>query len=91
MQEERTAGIFVCGCIVGLVLAYTQFAGFVAGIITGIFIQTSGPELGHGMMGVVVGAASQAARLARTIESKPSKPTTDHGEYDDNACDHRAE
>ena len=42
--------VFATGCIVGIVLAYTNFIGFLAGTLTGIFIQTKGPHIGESLL-----------------------------------------
>ena len=64
-------GVFTTGCIVGLVLAYTNFVGFLAGVVTGIFIQTSGPDLGNGIMLFVINTASRTSILVKPLLQPP--------------------
>lgn len=40
-------GVFVTGCMVGIILVYTNVIGFMAGVVTGIFVQTKGPHIGE--------------------------------------------
>ena len=69
-------GVFAAGCVVGLVLAYTNFVGFLSGIITGIFIQTSGPDLGNATMVVIVNAMSHASSMINPVASSPLEKCT---------------
>lgn len=70
MQREIPSGVFATGCIVGLVLTYTNFVGFLAGVITGIVIQTSGPSLGND---VVSFALRMVSRVSSTIKPPPTE------------------
>ena len=62
-RDSSKGGIFVCGLVIGVVMAYSNFVGFLAGAVTGIFIQCEGPVVGESIMYVVYTAANQL-RLA---------------------------
>ena len=64
-------GVFTTGCIVGLILAYTNFVGFLAGVVTGIFIQTSGPDLGNGIMLFVINTVSRTSSVVKPLLQPP--------------------
>ena len=36
-ESNMPIGVLTTGCIVGLVVAYTNFVGFLAGVVTGIY------------------------------------------------------
>lgn len=73
-------GVFTTGCIVGLVLAYTNFVGFLTGVVTGIFIQTSGPDLGNGILLFVINTASRTSNVVKPLLQPPAQTATEEKE-----------
>ena len=63
-------GIFTTGCIVGIVLSYTNFIGFLAGAITGIFIQANGPQLGNSIMDFITKNTGNAIVYVKSINNE---------------------
>lgn len=79
-ESNLPIGVFTTGCIVGLVLAYTNFVGFLAGVVTGIFIQTSGPDLGNGILLFVINAASRTSSVVKPLLQPPPQTSTEKEE-----------
>ena len=74
-MPDSIPGLFASGCIVGIVLAYTGFVGFLAGVWTGILIQTRGPQLGNACLLVVSNTVDRVTSVLTEISanSKPVK------------------
>lgn len=56
--DKSPLGIFMSGCVVGMILSWSGFGIFFAGVLTGIVIQSSGPDVGNSVLRWCVYASS---------------------------------
>ena len=47
MIEDKWSGIFLYGIVIGIILSYSNFLGYLAGISTGIFISNQTKNIGN--------------------------------------------
>lgn len=45
--NEKASGLILCGVIIGVILSYSSFLGYTAGVVSGITISTKFEEISN--------------------------------------------
>ena len=79
-DEHAPMGVFVAGCLVGIVIVYTNFLGFLAGVWTGVLLQLNGPQLGQACSAAASRAAQSALHAMDGLRGAPVEASSDEPE-----------